>query len=191
MRTSRNSFFFLVFLLIGRCSADKESKIQFTVESRLNDKGDTLSLQLSFRSNNQQTLLLDLNALSIYDPNFESEELLSDDLEIEKIIDSISHTQFVIENSANTKRFFSDIKLFEGETMEVKNIFSFDSQIDTLRLSKDQVTAKAITINVNRLKIEPSDTVIRLHYLFKPTAEQKQAGFKAFVVSSNWFKLSP
>ncbi len=187
---SRNSFFLSLILLISQCSNEKETQIEFTVVPELSEEGDTLRMQFDFRSDAQQTLLLDWDALSIYDPTFEKEGLLANDIELRNLLDSISQSQFVIENETRDRRFFSDIKLFEGEIMEAKSVFSFDSQVDTLHLSKNGISIKSMAINVNRLKIEPTDSVIRLHYLFKPTTEQKRAGFKVLIVSSDWFKIT-
>jgi hypothetical protein len=190
MNTDKCKIRLLLFFLFLQCSSEPKSSIVFKVFAEKNKEGNEVRLAFTFASNKEATLLFNWDALSVFDPTFEKDGILQNKEPLEKLIDSISNTQFVIENESHENRFFSDIQLFEGEQMDVKNVFALEPKIDTVKINVNHVVnLKSEPINSNRLKINLTDSLIRLRYLFKPTSEQQAAGFKPYILTSNWFKL--
>jgi hypothetical protein len=177
-------------LTLCQCTSDTSSQAQFLVTPKFSREGNKVVLDYKFQSKEKQTFLLNCDALSVYDPNFEREDLLKNIPDLNRLLDSLKYSQFVIENKKNEKRFFSDIKLFEGEEMAMKSVFSFEDKVDTVSISiGKEALLSTDTILINRLKINKSDDEIRLHYLFHPTVEQTQLGYRPMLITSNWFKL--
>ena len=73
----------------------------------------------------------------------------------------------------------------------MKSVFALESEVDTIHLLPNKrISIKSPAIDINRFKINQADSLIRLYYLFKPTEEQKAAGYRSLVLTSDWFKLN-
>lgn len=67
----------------------------------------------------------------------------------------------------------------------MKSVFSFEDEIDTLRMvANKEIEITSEGIDINRLRVKQIDNKIRLHYLFKPTEEQKLAGYESLCLST-------
>jgi hypothetical protein len=177
----------LLVLLILACSSSHHQSVDFTVKSEPIEDSKVV-LSFDFKSSDAQTILIDWDALSVYNPQYEKN--VKELTDLEEVLNHIEHPQFVIENKTNQQRLFSDVQLFEGETMEMKSVFPVGPDVDTIDLEPNKsAVVKSEPIILNRLKISESDKTIRLHYLFKPTDEQKRNGFEQFIMTSNWFEL--
>jgi hypothetical protein len=164
--------------------------IEFTVLPEFSKNHKQIQLNFSVKSTKAMQFLIDWDALMVEDPRFEKEGLLSKGLCMDELLDSIRYPQFVIENKDGEKRFFSDIRLFENETIQMKSVYRMQSDIDTVKVSPFGVSkVESKYIDVNRLKINESDSEIRIHYLFAPTEQQKLAGYGKLRLTSNWFSL--
>lgn len=182
---------FCLFACTSRQSNERDLNIDFKISPISFPDKNKVQLTFSFASDTEQKILMDWDALSVYDPPFEKDSILTRKMSIDELLGEISHSQFVIENESHERRLFSDIQLFEGETIEMKSEFKLEPKIDTIIIRpKIPVEVKSDVIDTKRLKIQESDSTVKLYYLFKPTDEQKAAGFKPQILSSNWFKLS-
>lgn len=173
----------------SNCSTNNHSFVQLKVVPQF-EVYNKMKLSFFILSNRDSTFLWDWNALSVETSNVEKDNLISSKDGPEDILKKISNSQIVIENKKMSKRFFSDVKLFEGETVNVKTFFRAGDSYDTIRArAGKEFFIQSRSIDVNRFKIIESDTTIRLHYLFKPTKEQESVGFKPLIITSEWFSL--
>jgi len=179
----------VLFIVVPACSSAPNQSMRFNARVEHTSDIDKIKLQFAFSSATKQVILIDWDALSVYNPQYEEDSLINVS-DLNGTINSIHHSQFVIENKSNQRRLFSDVILFEGETMEMKSAFPVGNNIDTLNLEANKPSlVRSAPIIVNRLKVSETDKTIRLHYLFKPTDEQKRNGFKQLILTSNWFEL--
>jgi hypothetical protein len=181
----------LIPFLVVSCSKEQDHRITFKVQVQSNNTDKPkVQLVFDFVSAHNEVILLDWTTLSVHDPCFEKDGLLTDRTDLKNLIDSLKCPQFVIENENRELKLFSDLQLFEGESVEVESEFLLEPHIDTLVIpSNKPIQVKSESIDINRFKIRESDSTVRLHYLFKPAEVQRLAGFKPLILTSNWFKL--
>jgi hypothetical protein len=181
-----------LFLSCATCTKRKidDFDIQLSAIPEFTNQKKQLRLKLSFKSYKKRSFLFDRKVFSVYDPNFENEDLLAKGMDQMKLLDSIRFSQCIIENKMHEKRFFSDIRLFENETIQAKSVFMLDPNYDTINLtSNNEINIYTDYIDVNRFKNEIDDDTIRITYFFKPLHKQEIFGFKTIVTTSNWFPI--
>lgn len=182
-------------ILFNGCSSESQNEWNdFGVTPIYSVKGEVkyVALISKFKFNKDVNFIFDHDALSLYSYTAEDKKFVNslDDLSV--LRDSIQHTQFIVENLKNERRFFSEIIFFDGERFESKDVFKLDRAIDTLRLRRNQLgKVESIFIDVNRLKINENDSIIRLYYIYKPNEQEKKDGFSSIFLKSNWISLYP
>jgi hypothetical protein len=181
-----------MFFLNG-CAPDPHNKfIDFVITTTysVKDSIEYIALTSEFKFTRDVNFIFDHDALSLESYTTEDEKIVNIPNDLFAIIDSIRRPQFIIENQKSEKRFFSEIKFFDGEKISPKCVFKLERTLDTLRLRKNQsAKVKSIVIDVNRLKINEGDSTIRLYYVYKPTEEEKAIGFSPICFKSDWVNL--
>lgn len=182
----------IVFFLNG-CSSSLENEFNdFVITPTYSAKNgvEYVALTCEFKFNRDVNFIFDHDALSLDSYNTEDEKTVRSLDDLLSALASIEHPQFIVENQKGKKRLFSEVIFFDGEKFNPKDVFKLERTLDTLRIIKDQsVKVKSIFIDVNRLKINKGDSVIRLYYMYKPTEEEKKMNFYPILLKSNWINL--
>ena len=164
---------------------------RFNITTEFAASGSQLRLVLTFSSSSYDTFLFDKSMFSIFNQNFEPASHLKKGMDGAATYKRIKTSQCIIENKAGAQRFFSDVRLFEGEVVQAKSVFQLDRSYDSVYLTPDnKVTLTTNFIDVNRLRNSPKDSVIRIVYIFRPDAAQKKIGLKPKEITSNWFSIA-
>jgi hypothetical protein len=184
----------VIFIHFLSCESNNEIVCNYNVTPifSVNSGTNEISLKHSFTCNEEYKLLFDRDALSFYSHEIPDTDLLLENGSLTHILTVIESSQFVVENINGDRRFFSDLRLFEGETITISNnepVFSIDDYIDTLNVKKNEnnVSIETEYFDSNRYKVNKEDDLIRLNYLFKPSLKQKEKGYQEMILTSNWF----
>jgi hypothetical protein len=157
--------------------------------------GDTvslISLEFTFISKDEMSVIFDHDALSIETYKTEQTDSANDLVDVIAASRSMRHPQFVIENKKHQRRFFYDAVFFEDELYYPRNVFTLDRTVDTLRSHQGQpAKTNSVYIDVNRFKIDSYDDSVRLFYIYRASSEEKKIGFRDEIFQSNWFSLEP
>lgn len=181
----------IILLSVIECNIQSNSEnLSFEIFSSVNVHGNTVKLDMKFGNDlKDKRILIDKDAFSIYDPKFESDSIKLEGVALIKVLEDLRYSQFVLENNSFKRRLFSDVRIFDGEQIEMKSEFSLTQSYDTVDLVKGKGVIHFDSIQLKRLKIDESDSIVRLHYLFKPTPDQMKYGFRSVILTSNWFSL--
>ncbi|BDD07413.1 hypothetical protein AUTU_48960 (plasmid) [Aureibacter tunicatorum] len=151
---------------------------------------DNINIYLSLKSETDQEIVLDLEALCFQKPVDEKIDLsISHYDSWTEILSLLVKTQFIIENQRGKFNFFSGL-YYVGEYLE----FTFPDECnekEKIFLEKNIPNEITLFNLRNFYKVESDDKIVRLHYLFKPTEEESEDGFKPLILTSNWFDLYP
>ncbi|MFO0508361.1 MAG: hypothetical protein ACK5YS_05770 [bacterium] len=189
----RTKIFTLLIIFLNGCSSELPNELNdfvITPTYSTKDGVEYIGLTSEFKFNRDTNFIFDHDALSLDSYYAEDENILNAQNDLFVIMDSIKHPQFVIENRKGVMRFFSEITFFEDEKFNSKDVFKLERTLDTLKIRRNEsAIVKSIFIDVNRLKINQSDSTIRLYYIYKPSEEERALGFNPIVLKSNWVSL--
>ena len=150
-----------------------------------------VQLELTFYSTDSVSLSLDDWAFCVDCDNKEEFSILDNaSPELDSILNQLKHSQVVIESANKKLRFFSNQNQLGSK---LRPIFSGHPKPDYLRYQKIEIndSAKHYVLAIKSdLKNFENDSVIKLHYLNKPRAEQIVDGEEEIVISSNWLKIN-
>jgi hypothetical protein len=165
---------------------------------RENDTTDTdmLMLEFLFVSDTASTLIVDLASFSeeliqkckIRRGNNKLLNILK--LNLNLLLNHISISMAIIENENNEMRFFSLLPYRNYARSKNSHIIDCnDESKRELNLNPNDSLYFPISFYKNDLRVKITDKKVRIHYLYKPTEEEKKRGFTAMVLTSNWFIL--
>lgn len=186
----RSIILVFILFLFQNCKRRNVDFIKFQVTTKYAELGK-IKLNISFSSNSDTSFLWTSDVFSVGRGYPEKNKTIRIDESPESVLKRISLPQIIIENNQFQKRFFSDIVLFEGETIHTSSYFLMRSSYDTIVIKSDEKRSlQTDTIDINRLKINLTDSIIRFHYLFPSTQDQKLEGFKPLTITSNWININ-
>lgn len=193
-----------VYFLIKNVEEQNES---FRVGTKELDR-DYVVTEFTFSSDVDTTFLFDRKSLCFFCIDNKEDSSLSWSVynsisvsrDLVSILNKISYSQILVENKGSIGHFFTHFIY-----MDTTKGFSYDpiypcdplspstyseECVKTVRLKPGKPESFRVTFLKNHLRTSADDNEIRLHYLFKPTQEQKAQGFKPLILTSNWFLIS-
>ncbi|UII76991.1 hypothetical protein LV716_04160 [Flagellimonas sp. HMM57] len=183
----RMNFIVLFFVLITSCSRDKKNNISVEIVERTECDGckeysDCISLTFI---NVESDTEIDWTVFELFEDDFQDSEILKTH-SLNEVLNIVEDDQIVVENSKGDKRFFSEVRTFDTETIPVSSVFRIKDDGGSIDMLKSNVTFnKKLCINTNRLKVKKDDEQIRLNWLVK----NKNKGGEGMVLKSNWINL--
>jgi len=133
-RNSQNNLLLPLLFVFASSGSSQTQSIDFDVKAEQTSEANKVVLIFNFKSEHPNAILIDWDALSIYNPQYEDESV-KDASDLNAILNHIKHSQFVIENKQNQQRLFFDVELFEGETMDMKSVFPIGLTLILLTLN--------------------------------------------------------
>ena len=184
---SRTNLIVLFFILITSCRREKKDDISIEIVDRIecdNCKESSDCISLTF-INVEGDTEIDWTVFELFEDDFQDSEILKI-RSLDEVLKMVEDDQIIIENSKGDKRFFSDIRTFDKETIPVSSVFSIKNDDGSINMLKPNETFnKKICINTNRLKIKKDDEQIRIYWL----AKNKKRGGEGIILKSNWMSL--
>ncbi len=150
---------------------------------------DSYQLDLSLKAKADQTIIWDWKALSFDCYYDEAEGILEKYQDLEELRAVLKFNQFVLENKAGQRRFYSELTFF-GKEKQVELMNCAEDWFKELKLTPTQTLSLDQKIAyLSDYRVSESDSEVRLHYFFQPDSTQKAKGFIPIQLSSNWFSI--
>jgi hypothetical protein len=185
----------VVLVMVALSGCDRKSatdpSLKITIAGiKENKYGPVATLVLEFKSNVERKLVFDWAAFSKECGSEQSKEVFSKcGNNLQCILDAIAHSQIVIENKKGEMLFFTEkTDAFFNRPMKLSNCAGNSFKYLQLK-ANESIALFPIERFVSDLKPHENDDDVRLHYLFKPTQEQRAQGYKPIYISSNWFQF--
>lgn len=183
----RMNFIILFFLLIISCSRGKKNNISVEIVDRTEcDSCKEYSDCIRLVINNVNTdMEIDWVVFGLFENNFQDSEILKTH-SLDEVLNTVKDDQIVVENFNGDKRFFSDVRTFDEETIPVSSVFRIKDDYGSIDMLKSKgILNKKLCINTNRLKIKKDDKKVRIYWLVK----NKNIGGEGVILKSNWINL--